>query len=375
MPTLADYRLDFYDASNVLQAILTGSAKADAAGNKSGFSGLAYTKQVNAPGFMIFTLRGDHELLATLGDKWQIEVWRKPSGAAWYRDFVGIYRQPEWRYGDRPTFSGYCPGLMSMLSWRHVLWHADTDNRSSFVSEKGETIMNTLVSYNACANATTGNGRLRNGAITGLTAEADGAGGNTIDWFCAYDNLLESLQKCARIAGGDFDVVKTAANAWQYQWYAGQLGTDRSASVSFSMERGNMSDVQYRVSRLDEKTVVLVGGQGEGADRSMAVVTGANYNVNTNNIESFINANDITTADGLTDRGDQYLDEVQAREAFTFTGKDTPLTRYGVHYFLGDLVTAVNPITGASYTAKVLQAVVSFDADNKEIINTLIETN
>jgi hypothetical protein len=140
------------------------------------------------------------------------------------------------------------------------------------------------------------------------------------------------------------------------------------------MERGNMANVQYRVTRLDEKTVVLVGGQGELAARATAVVTGTNYNVTTNNIESFVNATDVATAAGLTDRGEQYLDEKRAREVFTFTGKDTPLTRYGVHYYVGDLVNAINPITGASYTAKVLQAVVSFGNDNKETINTLIET-
>jgi hypothetical protein len=369
-----DYRLDFYNTSNALQAVLTGNATGDAAGEKSGFSGLAYTKQVNAPGFMIFSLRGDHELLSTLADKWQVEVWRKPDGQAWARDFVGIYRQPEWRYGDRSTFSGYCPGIISMLSWRHVMWKAGTASRSRFVAAKAETIMNTLVSYNACAAATIANGRIREGAIGGLTVEADGTDGNTIDWFCAYDNLLENLQKCAKVAGGDFDVVKTSSSAWQYRYYVGQLGTDRTASVKFSMNLGNMTDVQYRITRLDERTAVVVGGKGEGADRATATVTGTNYNVTTNNIENFLNATDVDTTDALTDRGDQYLDEVQAREVFTFTGREAPLSRYGVHYYLGDLVTAANPINGTDYTAKVMQAVVSFDDSGKEIINTLIET-
>lgn len=369
----SDYRLDFFDLTGAKQATLTGSTKADGSGEKAGFTGLAYTKQVNAPGFMIFSLRGDHELLTTLADKWQVEVWRKPVEQAWYRDFVGYYRQPEWRYGDRSTFSGYCPGIMSMLGWRHVMWKAGTAF-SRFVSTEAESIMNALVKYNACADATIANGRIREGAITGLTVEADGGDGNVIDWFCAWDNLLENLQKCAKVAGGDFDVVKTSSTAWQYRFYTGQLGTDRTASVKFSMDLGNMTDVQYRITRLDERSVVVVGGKGEGTDRATATVTGANYNVTTNNIESFLNATDVDTTDALTDRGDEYLDEVQAREVFTFTGIESPITRYGVHYFLGDLVTAANPITGTDYKAKVMQAVVSFDDSGKEIINTLIET-
>lgn len=369
-----DYRLDFYDTAGAMQATLAGSAAADANGEKAGFTGLSYTKKVNHPGFLIFTLRGDHELLASLADKWQVEVWRKPEGEVWARDFVGAYRQPEWSHSGKPNFIGYCPGLMSIIGWRHVLWYAGTADRSAFTTEKAETIMNTLVSYNACAAATVANGRLREGAITGLTVEADGAAGNTVDWFCSYDNLLESIQKLAVIAGGDFDVVKTSSTAWQWRFYTGQLGTDRSASVSFSMERGNMTEVKYRISRLDERTVVAVGGQGEQSDREVVIVTGTNYNVTTNNIEAFLNATDVSSTAGLTDRGDGYLAKVEAREEFTFEGIQTPLTRYGVNYFLGDLVDAVNPINNVSYTAKVNQVIVSFDNQNKEKINTLIET-
>jgi len=61
------------------------------------------------------------------------------------------------------------------------------------------------------------------GAIGGLTVEADGTDGTTIDWFCAWDNLLENLQKCAKVGGGDFDVVKTSSTAWQYRFYTGNL--------------------------------------------------------------------------------------------------------------------------------------------------------
>lgn len=369
------YRLDFYDTSGVRQAMLAPSAAADAVGAKSGFSGLAYTKVVNAPGIMAFRLRGDHELLASLADKWQVEAWRKPDGQAWSRDFVGVFRQPDWRFFDRPIFTGYCPGLMTILSWRHVLWYAGTTNRSKFTTANSETVMNTLVNYNACASATTANGRRRNGAITGLTTEADGAGGVSIDWFCSYANLLETLQECAKIGGGDFDVIKTSTTAWQWRFYVGQLGTDRSASISFSMERGNMVDVVYRIDRLEERTVVLVGGQGEESDRQYEIVTGTNYNVNTNNIESFVDAADVTTSAGLINRGTKYLYDREAREVFTFTGKNKPLTQYGVHYFLGDLVNAINPITGGSYTAKVRQVSVSFDEDGKEIIGASINTD
>jgi len=63
-----------------------------------------------------------------------VEVWRKPSGQAWARDFIGIYRHRRVEIRDRSTFTGYCPGIMSMLGWRHVMWKAGTANRSRFVA-------------------------------------------------------------------------------------------------------------------------------------------------------------------------------------------------------------------------------------------------
>jgi hypothetical protein len=212
------YRLDVYNTAGVLQKVVTD------------FTFLSYTKSVNQPGLLRFGLKGDHPLLSSLADKWQFEVYRKPAGQAWARDFAAIYRQPEWTFTDKKNAILLCPGLLSLLSWRIVNWPASTANRTKFSAVAGETVMKTLVNYNAAASATTGNGRKRNGAITGLTVAADTAAGSTVSWYCAQANLLETLQDLAHIAGGDFDLVKTSATAWQFRWYTGQLGTDRTAS-------------------------------------------------------------------------------------------------------------------------------------------------
>ena len=360
----SDYRLDIYDDSGVIQATLTGSGAADVDGEKAGYVGLAYTVKVNHPGFVIFDLKGDHELLLSLSDKWQVEVWRKPSGQSWARQMSGIYREPTWAWQQFPTFRAYCPGVMDMLNWRIVNWASGTADRAAFTSEKAETIMKTLVDYNAVtALATTGNGRKRDGVIAGLTTEADGTNGNTINWYCAQDNLLKTLQDLARIAGGDFDLVKTSATAYEFRWYTGQLGTDRSATVTFAMERGNMANPTYKETRLKEKTAACVFGQGQGSDRDYVTRTGTNYDVGDNNIELDVDARNVDFGDtsGLNARGDLKLDEAEARSEFKFDVLQAPATLYGVHYFLGDLVTAINPFTGASYTLKVDQVTVDFN--------------
>ena len=358
---MADYYLNVYDTSGDRQFVVAD------------FTSLSYLRKVNAPGILQVGLRGDHPLLASIGDKWQVQVWRKPAGGIFARDFSGLARQAQFSYGEKGQAALTCPGLMSLLSWRIVAWYANTTDRSKFIGAKAETIMKTLVSYNAGASATTGNGRLRNGAITGLTVEADGAGGNTLDWFCAYDNLLETLQKLAAIAGGDMDLVQTAVDAWQFRWFSGQLGTDRTATVIFALERGNMANPQYESLRTGEKTVAIVGGKGEDAARATAIRTGTNYAAG-NNIETFINASECDTTAGLQAKGDAALREVQAQENFSFDVLQTPATLYGTHYTLGDLVTAVNPFNGSSISLKVDEVKIDYQPDGKEKIDVKMVT-
>jgi hypothetical protein len=362
------YRLDWYNAAGVLQSQMTGSAKADTSGEKSGFTNLAYIRRVNAPGMVYLTLRGDHEILADLVDNWQVEVWRKPYESTWRREITGIVNLDKtWSFTDKPLFYMQCRGLMSMLADRHVLWYAGVANRSRFQNVAAETVMKTLVSYNAGANAIILAGRLRAGTITGLSVEADAAGGNNIYHYCAYANLFETLQKAAKIGGGDFDLVKTSSTTYEFRFYAGQLGTDRSATVKFAVELGNMKSPVY-TERADEATLIVVGGVGEGEERETVIVEGTNYGA-TNHKELFINAVDIDEGDtsGLTDRGEQKAKELEAKQEFSFQVTQTP-TAYGVDYDLGDLITAVNPFKGTAHTLKVSVVGVTMDAGEGEQI-------
>jgi len=355
---MTDYRLDVYDLAGALQYVLTD------------FTSLAYTRRVNSPGVVQFVTRGDHNLLGNIVKDWQVEVWRKPDDTGtWAREITGLYRLLTWTYGAQSKAVMFCNGLMSLLARRIVAFKAGTADKSKFISDPAETVANTLVKYNATTDATTGNGRERDGHIDGLTVEADGAAGTTIDWFCAFDNLLETLQDIAKIGGGDFDLVKTSSTAWQWRWYEGQLGTDRSASVVFSLERGNMANPVYIDNYTNEKTAAIVGGQGEGDARAIVIRTGTNYHVDTNNIEMFVNATDIDTTAGLNTRGDEKLAEVEEVKQFRFGVLQTPSCMYGTHYTLGDKVTAINPYDGTAYTVKVQAVSVSLKEDGEENIS------
>jgi hypothetical protein len=220
------------------------------------------------------------------------------------------------------------------------------------------------VKYNATSSGTTGDGRARNVSLTGISIQTDGATGNTIDFLCAWRNLLSAVQEVAQIGGGDFALVKTGAQAWEFRWYAGQLGTDRSATITFATQYGNMANPKLVRNSMEERTIAIVGGQGEESARSVVVRTGAN--VATNPAEVFVDARSYTATAGLEAEGDRELDAMKRRDALTFDVLQVPSTLYGVHYDLGDLVTAVYQDVTA--TKMVRRVGVSLAEDGREQI-------
>lgn len=325
------------------------------------------TKVVNSPGILRARMRGNLAAIDSLVHRSQIELWRRDpdNGLDWYRYFAGEYLEPEWEDSGEPFFTMNVVGHLDKLRRRIVAYYAGTANRSKFTSSPAETVMKTLVDYNAGPNALTANSRIRNGVITGISIQADGANGNTKSWYCAWDNLLETLQKFATIGGGDFDLVKTAANAYEFRWYTGQLGTDRTSTVTFSLETGTITNPKYKYSRLEEKTVAIVGGSDSGSSRNVTTVNGADFSA-TNDIEIFVNASSVDTAD-LADQGEKQLFDVRAREEFTYDVTQTPSAALDKHYFLGDLISVINPFTGSTITQKIKEITISIDSEGEQI--------
>lgn len=338
---------------------------------KTGFIELAYTNQVNSYGLCSFVLPGNHSILANLTERCQVEVWRADpdNGIAFYRDWSGLFLD-ETRWYDQSTgqhmYKANCYSDAFMLQDRCVLWTANTSNRSIFASAKAETIMKTLATYNLTASASVANGRKVDGTMTGVTVEADGAHGNSIDFGCAWDNLLTDLQKIANIGGGDFDLVKTGAAAWEFRWYTGQRGTDRTATTIFSTDLGNMGKPHYSKTRSTKKTSVTVGGQGQEAARVIANRTGNGYTAALNFEEFFNGSAQASTASGLNTIGDQRLFIVRDQEAFSFDVLPTPACVYARDWFLGDKVTA--KYLTITTTPKIVSVSISVAKNGQETI-------
>lgn len=359
----AVHELRIKSPAGVLRAVITD------------YRSLSYTKEVNAPGELRFALDGTHAAIAYMERDAQVELWRAnpDNNIDWYCDFYGFWRAEE-RQADADgltTYVGICPGQMDLLRRVIVGYPAGADLRSTFTDDPGETVLKNLVKYNATSLGTTADGRKRDVSLQGVSVQADGGGGETISYACAFQTLLTALQDVAPIAGGDFDLIRTGAQAWEFRWYAGQRGTDRSASVTFALQYGNMVIPVLTRDYSREATIAVVGGQGEDDSRSVVIVQGANYGTATyRNIEAFVDARQFITTAGLAAAGSASLEQMRAIETLNFDVVQSPSTLYGFHYALGDLVTGY--YQGVTATKQISRVTVSVETGGDERID--IET-
>lgn len=347
-----EYKLIIRSPAGVKQAELSDMAQ------------LAYSDVVNAPGVCTFRVRGNSPVMQYLIDKAQVEVWWRDgtAGIAWFQDFDGLVRDEESTAPDGvDLLTITAPGSLCQLGWRHNLYAAGTANKTAWTSAPAETIMKNLVTNNHTSAATVANGRDREGAFADrtITVQTNAGLGTTLNWTNTRENVLSDLQALAAVAGGDFDLIKTGVATWDFRFYAGQRGTDRSATVLFALERGNMAKPVLRRTRSSEATVAIVGGDGEGAARAIAVRTGPNYRTD-NNIEIFTDARGATVA-ALNAKGDAALQEKREMLSFSFEPLQTPSTLYGKHYFVGDLVSA--RYRGVTMVLQVVSADIALEDD------------
>jgi len=368
--TATDYRIRVFTPAGVEIGQLTSGIGTNSPVASTGYKSLVYTNRVNDVGYSKFVIPASHTLMSSISDKSIIEVSRRNLGYGldWTADFTGFYRS--FRYSRQNVAYVELTALSAShaLTWRTTGYAAGVSNRTEFAAAKGETVLKNIVKYNLTSLGTTADGRKRAATNAGnvnsitVSVQADGAAGNTISYGVFGMTALEACQRVARIAGGDFDLIRTSAANFEFRWYLAQRGTDRtsgSSRVLFSPDNGNMSDSALIYNPGAEASVALAWGQGEASQRDVVVRTGSTYSALTNDVETFVDARDVSYGNttGLNARGDIALDRLLARKTFQFQPMQTSSSAYGVHYFLGDKVSArdfgvttTHKITGASVT-------------------------
>lgn len=326
----------------------------DAAGGKideiTDMRRIAVANQVTLPGRVEVELPASHRAIPNLTDKGRIEIWRRwpEMGIEWYRVHAGLFRDQVWETlaDELRVFTAIAPGPLAILGWSVNAYPSDTANKTTWSSVRAETIMKQMVAANCTAAATTGNGRDRNrlsgGTLSGctLSVQADAGGGNLLSYESSRGQVLAELQAIwDRGAGGDFDLVWLGGAAYEFRFYAGQRGSDRTANVTFSETFGTMGRPKLTIARANERTVAIAAGQGQKSRRAIRTRTGVNYSA-TNDIEMLVDGRQASTNAALDAAGDAALTKARTRARLEFTPLQTPARLLDRDYFLGDRVAS-----------------------------------
>jgi len=319
------------------------------------FLSLSYTLAVNTIGSLTVSLPESFDTTLLRRDC-QIEVWRSVDGGAEYLEADKRWLLRRWVIQIRDQgartiqLQAVCPN--DLLNRRIVAYDAG----SSFSTKTGTT--DDLIKQFARDN------------MTALDASRDVAGtanisnlfsiqsnisqGISVTASAARDNVLDTCKKLAEASatGGvymAFDVIWNSVT-FELRTYIGQRGVDHRFPsglnpVIIGPDFGNMVNVDIDESYLDEKTVAIAGGQGVGADRSIATATDTTRRGASpfGHIEVF--AYGSTTSDdpgSTTQLGALANAKLRAsRPVRTVSGtiQDTPGMRYGMHWAWGDRIT------------------------------------
>lgn len=159
-------------------------------------------------------------------------------------------------------------------------------------------------------------------------------------------------------------------------------GTDRSYNqtikdyVVFSPEFDNIISSKYITDSTNIKNVALVAGEGEGIDRKR-VTYGSASGIDRH--EVYVDARDVSSQveEGesidyeamLTARGIEALANYGTVESFEGEVEPNYSYKYGVDYYLGDIVQVMNEY-GVSSSARVTEVIETFDQDGYSVIPT-----
>jgi hypothetical protein len=349
------------------------------------FLNLAISRAVNAPDIMQVEYDASSYNVQQLIIGRPVIVTRvdTEAGISPSVEFAGLIRRIVRRVSNTTTFQVTAVGMMALLGDRIVAWKSGIINRSVWRNAPAEQVLRNLFSFNIGVNATTANGRLLAGDLTGMTNSATGNTGNLISIGLAQQNLLSAMQKVADVGGGDFSLSYTPyPSTWVFNWHLGQLGTDRTATVLLSVPLGTISELIVDDNRINDFTISVVGGTGEGAARLFAVRP-ATLPTLADGREKFVDArNEKKGTIGRLRQVGQIAINRQRRKRTTYTVSllQNAALRYGRDYFLGDLVTILDVPSGnfgrvdggVPITQKISEVGLEFQSDGRETVDVTL---
>jgi hypothetical protein len=318
---------------------------------QGGGAALDYALNVGGVGALSLTLPAtfDSSLLRLDG---RIGVWRSINGRTPQLDGQTVFLIRKWAYSDTTTtvtaYSANC-----LLRRRIIAYLAGTSFSTKGAAAAGNQIK-AFVRENLGASISAGD---RIGAETQadisalLSTQADLGDGVSVAAQDAYANLYDLITRIADAStqAGTYlvaDVVASSETTLELRTYATVRGVDHRASsaqpVILSPQRGSLENCVLTVDRSQEVTAAICAGSGEGTARITATSLDTTRMGESpfNRIEAFGDYTNVSDATTLQDKADALVRAGRPRTEFRADVIETDGATRGIHYDLGDLVTA-----------------------------------
>lgn len=337
------------------------------------FERLSYSRQLNAPGYYEVVHLADDPRLEDYVPDALVEFWRRPVGGAWRVDYEALHRRRRWWTDESGVerFSSIGRGYEDLLS-RRIMIPGAGDEYDSYSDNLTDVLR-------AMARTHCGVGAAVARQMAGFAVQADDGAGPAVQVDFRYDNLLGALQEMANY-GADFAVVGTGPATFEFRAYWPYRGTDRTVGnilgnppVTFDINLANMDSPQVIEDWLTLANYVYVAGQGEAELRTIRERSDATSIAETpwGRRESFYDQRQLSVNASLDAAGDRFLAENAKVTEFAFRAIEQNSCRYGVHWDLGDLVTA--RYRTYQFDIRVVQVNVSLTRDQGEVITPTIQ--
>ena len=215
-----------------------------------------------------------------------------------------------------------------ILNWRRSLWQEAIANRSNFENQPVETIGKTIVQYNATADATVANGRLKEGDVlpmgVTLTVEADGGRGATINRQTKGGKILGIITDISKGENaGAFNLIRSGFLTYNLIYTTPYQGQDKTANVIFSLERKTMANPQYGYDIGGLETAGVGLGQRQGDGREVSSVVYSPFYQADFDVEAYYDLQSIIVPSGLDGEVEARLYDNRPTESLSFDVQQT----------------------------------------------------
>ncbi|HBT64601.1 MAG TPA: hypothetical protein DEB10_08085 [Ruminococcaceae bacterium] len=183
----------------------------------------------------------------------------------------------------------------------------------------------------------------------------------------SYRNLMDAVTGlCAASDIGIKTVFNPATGIFTVTLYRGA-----DSQAVFSKEYENLTEQSYTESAADYANTALIGGEGEGENRTFVAITSGSGETRR---EIFVDAKDLQAADfgtGYTDalifRGQSKLSEQAIHYSFDTSVNPHGNLTYKIDFDLGQSVQVISKAWGVSMTTRITEIEETYDADGQSI--------